>query len=145
MPIRHVRIGEIYEKSEKIQVRINARESPPLPLFLILALLFLPSVAFAQVSERASSTETDLKKMEERGWEENLNSTKTILYLDDTIPDERLQPRPDASELFHDRFGSEKSVTGVSAAKPVAHVNVSICGRDDPRKRRYPGSDLCHQ
>ena len=89
--------------------------------------LFLPDLVLAQVSEHASSKEAEFKK--ERGWEENITSTRTAPYRDDRIRDERFRLRSEAYGLVDDGLWFEMLVAGSSAVKPVAHMSINICDR----------------
>ena len=95
-------------------------------LVALLSLL-LSSLVFAQVSEHASSMETEFKK--EQGWEENIISTTATPYRDDRIRRERFRLHSKAYGLVHDRLRSEMPVAGNSAEKRVAHMSMNICGR----------------
>ncbi|MYF64140.1 MAG: leucine-rich repeat domain-containing protein, partial [Rhodothermaceae bacterium] len=89
--------------------------------------LLLPGLILAQAPERALSTETDFKKMETSGWD--INPTRAVPHRDNMIRAERFRLKSEAHGRFHDRLRLERPVTGVSAAKPVAHVSVTICDR----------------
>ena len=89
--------------------------------------LLLSGLVLAQVSEHASSMETEFKK--EQGWEENIISTTATPYRDDRIRRERFRLKSEAYGLVHDRLRREMPVAGNSAEKPVAHMSMNICDR----------------
>ena len=105
---------------------LSCRLSHVCSLAAFLSLL-LPGLVLAQVSEHASSKETEFKK--ERGWEENITSTRTTPYRDDGIREERLRLKSEAHGLAHGRQWSEIPVDADSAVKPVAHMSMDICDR----------------
>ncbi|MCY3615166.1 MAG: leucine-rich repeat protein [Bacteroidetes bacterium] len=92
-----------------------------------LLFLLLPGLAFAQVPERTHSKEADFKKIGTQVWD--INPTRAESHRDDKIWAERFWLKSEAARRFHDRLRPERPVSGVSAAKPVAQVSVSICDR----------------
>ena len=103
---------------------LSCRLSPVCTLVAFLSLL-IPGLVLAQVSEHASSKETEFKQ--EREWGENKISTTTTPYQNERIREERFRLRSEAYGLAHDGMWSEMPVDGSSAVKPVAHM--SICDR----------------
>ncbi|MXX57561.1 MAG: hypothetical protein F4Z37_00875, partial [Rhodothermaceae bacterium] len=89
--------------------------------------MLLPGLVLAQVSEHASSKNTDFKK--ERGWEESITSMRATPYRDDRIREERFRLESEAFGFVHDRMWSEMPVDASSAVKPVVHVSMNICDR----------------
>ncbi len=105
---------------------LSCRLSRVCSLAAFLSLL-LPGLVLAQESEHASSKDTDFKK--ERGWEENITSTRTTSYGDGRVREGRFRLRSESYGLVHDGLWSEMPVDGSSAVKPVAHMNMNICDR----------------